>query len=204
MTNQTLVANETGRRARHSPMEHPRHQYPLEAAALQEIARSCGLVEKIKWGKPCFLLGSKNIVLIQRFNDYIALLFFKGALLQDPHKMLSRVGEHMQAPRQLRFRSLADITRQSSTTKAFIEEAIELEKSGAKVVLKDVSDLEVPVELQSRMDADPVLKKAFAGLTPGRRKGYIYQIAAAKQAATRASRVAKFVPKILTGQGLSD
>ena len=204
MTISTSVTNETGRRVRHSPMEHPRHQYPQEAAALQEIARTCGLAEKIKWGKPCFLLGNRNVVLIQRFNDYIALLFFKGALLKDPFKMLSRVGEHMQAPRQLRFRSLADITLQSSTIKAFIEEAIELEKSGAKLVLKNVAELAVPEELQSRLDAEPALKNAFDGLTPGRQKGYIYQIAAAKQAATRASRVSKFVPWILAGKGLND
>jgi uncharacterized protein YdeI (YjbR/CyaY-like superfamily) len=204
MTKRTQVANEIGRRSRHSPMEHPRHQYPQEAAALQEIARSCGLDEKIKWGKPCFMLGNKNIVLIQRFNDYVALLFFKGALLRDPHTVLSRVGEHMQAPRQLRFRSLTDITRQSSIIKGFIEEAIELEKSGAKVELKSVSELDVPEELQSRLDAEPALKKAFTGLTPGRQKSYIYQIAAAKQATTRASRVAKFAPRIIAGKGLND
>ena len=204
MTTQSSVANNTRRRVRHSPMEHPRHQYPEEAAALQQIARSCGLVEKIKWGKPCFMLGNKNIVLIQRFNDYIALLFFKGALLQDPGKLLSRVGEHMQAPRQLRFRSVTDITRQSSAAKEFIEQAIELEKAGAKVVLKDVSEPAVPEELQSRLDAESALRKAFAALTPGKRRGYIYQIASAKQAATRASRVAKFVPMILAGKGPND
>ncbi|HUV97329.1 MAG TPA: YdeI/OmpD-associated family protein [Acidobacteriaceae bacterium] len=204
MTTQTSVENKTGRRVRHSPMEHPQHQYPREVAALQDIARSCGLVEKIKWGKPCFMLGNKNIVLIQRFNDYIALLFFRGALLKDPGKLLSRVGEHMQAPRQLRFRSLADVTARSSAARTFIEQAIELEKAGAKVVLKDVSELAVPEELQSRLDAEPALKKAFIGLTPGRQKGYIYQIASAKQAATRASRVAKFVPRILVGKGLND
>ncbi|WP_255483926.1 DUF1801 domain-containing protein [Granulicella sp. 5B5] len=83
---------------KHSPMEHPRHQYPQETAALQAIAQGCGLTEKIKWGKPCYTLGDKNIVLIQRFNDYIALMFFKGALLKDPGQLLSRIGEHMQAP----------------------------------------------------------------------------------------------------------
>lgn len=185
-------------------MEHPRHQYPEEAAALQELARSCGLVEKIKWGKPCFTLGNKNIVLIQRFNNYIALLFFKGALLKDPGKLLFRVGEHMQAPRQLRFGSLADITRQSSTIKAFIEQAIDLEKSGRKIEFKKVSELEVPEELKTRLDTEPALSKAFASLTPGRQKGYIYQIAAAKQSATRASRVDKFVPRIMAGKGLND
>lgn len=198
------AANENRRPVRHSPMEHPRHQYPEEAAALQELARSCGLVETIKWGKPCFALGNKNIVLIQRFNNYIALLFFKGALLKDPDKLLFRVGEHMQAPRQLRFRSLADITRLGFTIKAFIEQAIDLERSGAKVELKKVAELKIPEELQIRLDKEPALKKAFAALTPGRQKGYIYQIAAAKQSATRASRVNKFMPGILAGKGLND
>ncbi len=185
-------------------MEHPRHQYPQETAALQELARSYGLVEKIRWGKPCFTLGNKNIVLIQRFNSYIALLFFKGALLEDPDKLLFRVGEHMQVPRQLRFNSLADITRLSFTIKAFIEQAIDLENSGAKVEFKRVSEVKVPEELQTRLDTDPALNRAFAGLTPGRQKGYIYQIAAAKQSATRAARVDKFVPRILAGKGLND
>ena len=201
---QKPAANETRRPVRHSPMEHPRHQFPQETAALQELARSCGLVEKIKWGKPCFTLGNKNIVLIQRFKNYIALLFFKGALLQDPGTLLFRVGEHMQAPRQLRFSSLADITRLSVAIKAFIEQAIDLEKSGAKVEPKPASELEVPDELRTRLDAEPALNKAFAGLTPGRQKGYIYQIAAAKQSATRASRVTKFIPRILAGKGLND
>ena len=203
-TTRKLAANETRRSVRHSPMEHPRHQYPRETAALQELARSCGLVEKIKWGKPCFTLGNKNVVLIQRFNDYIALLFFKGALLKDPDKLLCRVGEHMQTPRQLRFRSPADITSQSFTIKAFIVQAIDLEKSGAKVELKSVSELKTPEELQTRLDTEPALNKAFAGLTPGRQKGYIYQIAAAKQSATRSARVDKFIPRILAGKGLND
>ncbi len=102
-------------KVRHSPMEHPRHQYPDETRALQEIVQSCGLTEEIKWGKPCFTLDGKNIVLIQRFKNYIALLFFKGALLKDPGKLLSRVDEHMQAPRQLRFTNLTEVTRLKST-----------------------------------------------------------------------------------------
>ena len=201
---QTPTVKQSSRPVRYSPMEHPRHQYPHEAAALQEIARSCGLVEKMKWGKPCFVIGNKNVVLIQRFNKYIALLFFKGALLKDPGKLLFRVGKHMQAPRQLRFSSLADVTSLSSTIKAFIEQAIDIETSGAKVELKRVSDLAIPEELQTRLDREPALNKAFAGLTPGRQKGYIYQIAAAKQSATRASRVDKLTPRILAGKGLYD
>lgn len=196
--------NETRRPMHHSPMEHPRHQYPQEAAALQELARSCGLVEKIKWGKPCFTLGNKNIVLIQRFNNYIALLFFKGALLKDPGKVLFRVGEHMQAPRQLRFSSLEDITRLNSTIKSFIEQAIDVEKSGAQVKLKSIAELQVPEELQTRLDTEPALNKAFADLTPGRQKAYIYQIAAAKQSAARSSKVAKFISQILAGKGLNE
>ncbi|HEY9136833.1 MAG TPA: YdeI/OmpD-associated family protein, partial [Terriglobus sp.] len=186
------------------PMEHPRHQYPEETAALQEIAGSCGLVEKIKWGKPCFTLGNKNIVLIQRFNNYIALLFFKGVLLKDPGNLLFRVGEHMQAPRQLRFTSVADITRLRTTIKAFIQQAIELEQSDAKVEVKKASELAIPEELQARLNKEPALKKAFSGLTPGRQKGYIYQISSAKQSVTRAARVEKFIPLILAGKGLND
>lgn len=108
-------------------MEHPRRQYPRETAELQRIAQGCGLLEEIKWGKPCFTFEGKNVILIQRFNDYIALLVFKGALLKDSEKLLSRVGEHMQAPRQLRFSSLADITRLRSTIKAYIKQAIGVE-----------------------------------------------------------------------------
>lgn len=200
---------------RRSPMEHPRHQYPEETAALQELIRSCGLTETIKWGKPCFMLPEtgkdknhkdkdRNIVLIQRFNDYIALLFFQGALLSDPDQRLSRVGKHMQAPRQLRFRSLAEITRLNPVIQAFIRQAIEIERSGARITPRPVAQLEVPPELQARLDAEPALRKAFAALTPGRQKGYIYQVAAAKQSATRTARVEKCIPRILAGKGLND
>jgi len=185
-------------------MEHPRHQYPRETEALQEIARSCGLTEKIKWGKPCFTLEGKNIVLLQRFNAYIALMFFKGALLRDPEKRLFRVGEHMQAPRQLRFSDIAEVERLRPAIKAYIQEAIALEQAGAKVLVKEAGDYTVPEELQMRLDADLPFNQAFAALTPGRRKGYILHISAAKQSATRASRVEKCIPKILSGKGLND
>ena len=191
-------------KTKHSPMEHPRHQYPAETEALQVIAQTCGLTEKIKWGKPCYTLGDKNIVLIQRFNDYIALMFFKGALLKDPHQILSRIGEHMQGPRQLRFTSVSEITKLKSTIKAYILEAIELEKSGAKVPLKKTSDYAIPEELQAAFTKSAALKKAFAALTPGRQKGYIFQISAAKQPKTREARVEKFTPQILAGKGLLD
>ena len=191
------------RAVRHSPMEHPAHQYPQETAALQEIARSCGLVESIKWGKPCFLHTDRNIVLIQRFNDYIALLFFQGALLQDPKKLLMRVGQQ-QAPRQLRFRSLAEIIHYSSTIRAFILQAIAIEQSGTKVPPRPVSEVAIPQELQARLDAEPALQQAFFRLTPGRQKGYLYHIASVKLSKTRSSRVDACVPRILAGKGLNE
>jgi uncharacterized protein YdeI (YjbR/CyaY-like superfamily) len=198
------AAGETAIKIRHSPMEHPRHQYPHETAALQEIARSCGLVEKIKWGKPCYTLAGKNIVLLQRFNDYLALMFFKGALLKDPEQLLFRIGEHMQAPRQLRFRNVADVTRLQPTIKAYIEEAMELERSGAKVARKKATEYEIPEELEARLQTDATLKEAFSALSPGRQKGYLFQIAAAKQSSTRVARIEKFRPRILAGKGIYD
>jgi uncharacterized protein YdeI (YjbR/CyaY-like superfamily) len=200
----TKTATKATPKARHSPMEHPRHQYPRETKALQAIALSCGLSEETKWGKPCYTLEGKNIVLIQRFNKYIALMFFKGALLKDPETLLSRIGKHMQAPRQLRFSAVDEVTRLKPTIKAYIEEAIQLERTGATVQLKNASDYKIPDELQMKLNTDPALKKAFAALTPGRRKGYIFQIAAAKQSTTRAARVEKYTPHILAGKGLND
>lgn len=198
------LTNESKRRARPSPMEHPQHQYPQETAALQEIALGCGLVEKIKWGKPCFMDQNKNIALIQRFNSYIALLFFKGALLEDPKQLLVRIGKHMQAPRQLRFKSVSEINNLRTTIADFIARAIDLERSGARVQREKVPELKIPIELQSRLDSERSLHKAFFALTPGRQKGYIYQIAGAKQSSTRTVRVDKFVPRILAGKGLND
>ena len=189
---------------RHSPMEHPRHQYPDETKALEEIAKGCGLVETIKWGKPCFTLDDRNIVLIQRFNKYIALMFFKGALLEDREKVLFRISDNMDVPRQLRFTSLAEVTRLKTVVAAYIEEAIDLERSGAQVKSRPREQLEVPVELRVRLKENPELGKAFSALTPGRQKGYIFHIAGAKQSSTRMSRVDKNSPRILAGKGLND
>ncbi len=185
-------------------MEHPRHQYPLETAALQALAESCGLTEQIKWGKPCYTLDGGNIVLIQRFNAYIALLFFKGALLKDPEHRLHRIGQHMETPRQLRFTSLAEITRQSPLIKAYIEQAIDLQTSGEKPPPKQPAEYPLPDELKTKLEENAALRTAFAALTPGRQKGYIFQIGSAKQSATRAARVEKYTPLILAGKGLND
>ena len=163
----TKPVKPTSPNIRHSPMEHPRHQYPLATEVLQEIAKSCGLTEAIKWGKPCFTLQGKNIVLIQRFNEYIALMFFKGALLKDPEKLLSRIGEHMQVPRQLRFATAEEVIRLKPTIRNYIEEAIAVERSGAKIPLKKATDYKIPEELQVRLISDPSFKQAFAGPHPG-------------------------------------
>ena len=198
------MAKKTANPIRHSPMEHPRHQYPNETVLLQDIAKSCGLAERIKWGKPCFTLGDKNIVLIQRFKHYVALLFFKGALLKDPEKLLFRVGEHMQAPRQLRFGTVAEIHRLRPSVEGFIKEAIELERSGAKIERTPHAELVIPEELLLKLKTDPTLQQAFAALTPGRQKGYIFQIAAAKQASTRVSRIERYTSQILAGKGYNE
>lgn len=185
-------------------MEHPRHQYPQETHALQEIARSCGLVEKIKWGKPCFTLDGKNILLIQRFNHYIALMFFKGALLNDPESLLHRVGEHMEAPRQLRFSSVNEIEQARTSIERLIKQAIDLEKAGAKVQRRLAEEMPFPDELLESFRSNPALKEAFEALTPGRQKGYLFQIGAAKQASTRVSRIHKYTPQILAGKGYNE
>ncbi len=198
------MQTKTAKTIRHSPMEHPRHQYPLETEALQEIARSCGLTERIKWGKPCYTLGDRNVVLIQRFNGYIALLFFKGALLNDPEKLLVRVGEHTEAARQLRFGGVGEICRLRPAIASLVKQAIALEETGAKVQRKPRADPGLPEELLQRLGADPALERAFAALTPGRQRGYAFQIAAAKQASTRLSRIDKFTPRILAGKGWNE
>ena len=200
----TKTDTRTKPKTRHSPMEHPSGQYPRETEALRTIAQSCGLAEAIKWGKPCYTLEGKNVVLIQRFNDYIALMFFKGALLTDPDKVLFRVGEHMEAPRQLRFRSVDEVERLGPTIKDYLQEAIRLERAGAKVQRKRATDYELPDELEAKFKADPALREAFAALTPGRQKQYLFAIAAAKQSTTRAARVEKYAPRMLAGKGLTD
>lgn len=198
------MAKKTANTLCHSPMEHPRHEYPDETKLLQDIAKCCGLTERIKWGKPCFTLGNKNIVLIQRFKHYIALMFFKGALLKDPEKLLFRVGEHMQAPRQLRFGTVAEIHCLRARVEGFIKEAIELERSEAKMERTPHAKLVIPEELLQMFKTDSTLQQAFAALTPGRQRGYIFQIAAAKQSSTRVARIEKYTSKILAGKGYNE
>jgi uncharacterized protein YdeI (YjbR/CyaY-like superfamily) len=179
-------------------------RWGTEFAALRRLCLASGLNEELKWGQACYDLDGGNVVLIHGFKDYCALLFMKGALLEDPKGILIQQTRNVQSARQLRFASVADINERKPAIKAYIEEAIALEKSGARVTKKSVAQFDVPEEFQRRLDADAALAKAFRALTPGRQRGYLLHFAAAKQAATRAARVEKHAPRILKGLGLDD
>lgn len=179
-------------------------RWSAEYAALRQLCLASGLNEELKWGQACYDLEGSNVVLIHGFKDYCALLFMKGALLKDPKGILIQQTKNVQAGRQIRFTSLADVNRRKAAVKAYIEEAIGLEKSGARVKKKSVAQYDVPEEFQRRLNDDVELAKAFHALTPGRQKGYLLYFAAAKQSATRTARVEKQAPRILKGLGLDD
>ena len=178
-------------------------KWQKETDELRQIALDCDLTEELKWGKPCFTFLKKNVAIVIPLKESCALSFFKGALLKDPKHILQRIGQ-MQAGRWIKFTSLGEIAAVRSTLKDYLCEAIELEKSGKKVVLKKPSEYPIPEELQRRLDDDAVLRSAFATLTPGRRKSYIFHISSAKQAKTRAARAEKCVPMILSGRGFNE
>jgi uncharacterized protein YdeI (YjbR/CyaY-like superfamily) len=179
-------------------------QWRDEFKKLREILLRSGLEEELKWGKPCYALEGKNVVLIHGFKEYCALLFHKGALLKDPKGILVQQTENVQSARQIRFASLPEIEKLEKTIAAYVKEAIEIEKSGLKVELKKTSDYEVPEELRSRLDGDRALKTAFEGLSPGRQRAYLFYFSQAKQPKTREARIEKCVPRILEGLGLDD
>jgi len=179
-------------------------QWQEEYERLRTIALECGLSEELKWGCPCYTFQQSNIVLIHGFKEYCAYLFFKGALLSDPHAILIQQTENVQVPRQVRFRNVEEIMEQEAILKAYIYEAIEVEKAGLKVELKKTADYNVPIEFQSKLDRIPALKAAFEALTPGRQRGYLYYFSQPKQSKTREARVEKYIPKILDGKGVDD
>jgi uncharacterized protein YdeI (YjbR/CyaY-like superfamily) len=179
-------------------------RWNAEYAALRQLCLGSGLNEELKWGQACYDLDGGKVVLIHGFKDYCALLFMKGALLKDPKGILVRQTKNVQAARQLRFTSLADINKQKAAVKAYIRDAIAVEKSGAEVQMRSVARFDVPEEFQKRLDDDPKLAKAFHALTPGRQKGYLLHFAGAKQSATRTARVEKHARRILKGLGLDD
>ena len=175
-----------------------------EFEKLRTIVLDCGLNEELKWGQPCYTLQKRNIVLIHGFKDYCAFLFFKGALLQDAHGILIQQTENVQAARQIRFTSVRQIVKLKPILKAYIHEAIEVEKAGLKVNFKKTKEFSVPAEFQTKLDELPALKTAFDALTPGRQRAYILYFSGPKQSKTRGSRVEKYLPQILIGKGLDD
>ena len=162
------------------------------------------LTEELKWGVPCYTYDKRNILLMHVFKEYCALLFFKGALLKDPKGILVQQTANVQAARQIRFTHVNEIVKLKATLKAYIKEAVEIEKAGLKVELKKTSQFTMPKEFKTKLDKDPLLKKAFHELTPGRQRGYLLHFSQAKQSITRESRIEKCKPQILKGMGLND
>lgn len=179
-------------------------QWQKEIRKLRSIILDCGLTETLKWGCPCYTYQNKNVVLIHVFKEYCAILFFKGALLSDTHGLLIQQSENVQAARQLRFTNLKQVTSQEAIIKAYVYEAIEVEKAGLQVKMKTTSDFKVPEEFRQKLDKMPALKKAFEALTPGRQRGYLFYFSQAKQSKTREARVEKYIKQILAGKGLDD
>ena len=175
-----------------------------ELKKLRMIALDCQLIEELKWGVPCYTFQKSNVVLIHVFKEYCALLFFKGALIQDDHNILVQQTENTQAARQMRFTNVGRIVELEPIIKAYIYEAIELERAGLKVNLKKTREFTIPVEFQNKLGAMPALKNAFEALTPGRQRAYILYFSAPKQSKTRESRVEKSMQQILDGKGLED
>ena len=175
-----------------------------EFETLRLICLDCGLTEELKWGHPCYTFQKNNIVLIHGFKEYCALLFFKGALLKDAKGILIQQTKNVQAARQVRFTNVREIVKMEPILKAYIRQAIEVEKAGLKVSYKKPSDFTIPEEFQNKLNKIPALKTAFDALTPGRQRGYILYFSAPKQSKTRESRVEKCMQQILNGKGLND
>ena len=178
--------------------------FGVELEKLRTIVLDCQLTEELKWGVPCYTYNKNNIVLIHVFKEYCALLFFKGVLLKDAKKILIRQTENVQSARQARFTNVREIVKLEKVLKAYIYEAIEVEKAGLKVEFKKSSEFNIPEEFKNKLKAFPQLKTAFYGLTPGRQRGYLLYFSSAKQSKTRESRIEKYIQPILNGKGLDD
>ena len=179
-------------------------KWQKEYEKLRMIILECGLIEELKWGCPCYTFENTNIVLIHGFKEYCALLFFKGALLNDPNDILIQQTKNVQSARQIRFTNIKEIVKMENILKAYVYEAIEVERAGLKVKLKKTSDYKIPEEFQKKLDKNKALKTAFEKLTPGRQRAYIFYFSQAKQAKTREERVEKYIKQILSGKGLDD
>lgn len=175
-----------------------------EVKQLRTIVLDCGLTEELKWGHPCYTLNKNNVVLIHDFKEYCALLFMKGALMKDGKDILIQQTENVQAARQIRFTNVPEIVKMKTTIKAYIKEAIKIEKAGLKVELKKTSEYNMPEEFKEQLDEFDELKTAFEALTPGRQRGYLLYFSAPKQSKTRKARVKNYIPQIIDGKGLND
>jgi uncharacterized protein YdeI (YjbR/CyaY-like superfamily) len=175
-----------------------------EYERLRSIILDCGLTEELKWGCPCYTFQNSNVVLIHGFKEYCAVLFFKGALLNDTEGILIQQTENVQSARQMRFTTVAEINKLQKLLKAYVYEAIEVEKAGLKVKLKKTAEYKMPEEFKTKLEKLPRLKKAFDELTPGRQRAYLFYFSQAKQAKTREARIEKYTPQILAGKGLDD
>lgn len=175
-----------------------------EFEKLRAIILDFPLVEELKWGWPCYSFQNGNIVLIHGFKEYCALLFFKGALLKDPQRILIQQTENVQSARQLRFVSPRQVVEMKAVLKTYIQDAIDVEKAGLKVNLKKTAEFKIPEELETKFKKAPAVKAAFRALTPGRQRGYVLYFSAPKQSKTREARIEKCAPRILEGKGLND
>jgi uncharacterized protein YdeI (YjbR/CyaY-like superfamily) len=175
-----------------------------ELERLRTLVLGCGLTEELKWGVPCYTFQKRNIVLMHVFKEYCALLFFKGALLNDANGILIQQTKNVQAARQIRFTNVREIVKMKPTLKAYIHEAVEVEKAGLKVSFKKTTEFAIPEEFQNKLDRIPALETAFDALTPGRQRAYILYFSAPKQSKTRESRIEKCMQHILLGKGLND
>jgi len=175
-----------------------------EFEKLRMIVLDCQLTEEFKWGWPCYTFHNSNIVLMHGFKEYCALLFFKGALLKDDNGILIQQTENVQAGRQIRFTNVREIVAMENILKAYVYEAIEVEKAGLKVDFKKVSEFKIPEEFQNKLEQNTALKAAFDALTPGRQRAYIFYFSDPKQSKTRESRIEKCIPQIIRGKGMND
>lgn len=179
-------------------------KWQKELRKLRAIVLDSPLTEELKWGVPCYTYDNSNVVLLHVFKEYCAILFVKGALLQDPKGILIQQTKNVQSARQVRFTNVREVVKLEKTLKAYLKEAIAVEKSGMKVDFKKTSEFAMPVEFKRQLDQDPALKEAFYELTPGRQRGYLLYFAAPKQSTTREARVEKYRDRIMDGMGLND
>jgi uncharacterized protein YdeI (YjbR/CyaY-like superfamily) len=175
-----------------------------EIEKLRSMLLDCGLEEDLKWGKPCFTFEGKNIAIIQPFKEHCSLMFFKGALLEDPQGLLRSQGENTQSALRLEFTSEAQVTKTKAALRSYVKQAIAAEQAGLEVDFKAKRELELPAELTEILKKDRKLAKAFHALTPGRQRGYVLYFTAAKQSQTRTARIEKHTPRILAGLGIND